>query len=170
MRFLLVMLAVAAPMTLPACENTKAGERDASASGNTKDVAPVALQAGAVRPDPPGHELRSEALRPAASAAISTPGTEPRAPGTESPAIPSEAAGTPSSGKNTANSGLARSGTANDGAGNPPPTAADEAVDEGNGEPMDDVDDEEASVTDKSGVDSPAVDEEPEGTGIKLQE
>ena len=169
MRFLLVMLAVAAPMTLPACESTKAGERDASASGNTKDLAPVALQPGAVRPEHPSHELRSEALRPEASGARSTAGAEARAPGAEARAVPSEAAGTPSSGeKNTATSGMAR---AHDVAGNPPPTAADEGgVDEGNGEPMDDVDDEEASVTDKSGVDSPAVDEESEGTGIKLQE
>jgi hypothetical protein len=56
--------------------------------------------------------------------------------------------------------------------GQHPPTAVDEGgLDDGNGEPMDDVDDEEVPATDKSGADHPAVvDEESEGTGIKLQE
>jgi hypothetical protein len=52
--------------------------------------------------------------------------------------------------------------------GNAPPGSATQP-DEGNGEPMDDVDDG-VSATDKSGVDNAAEEDDSDGTDIKVEE
>ncbi len=173
MRFLLVMLAVAASMVpLLACEATKASQNDASAPGNTKALAPAALETGERHAQRGGSEgdraegPRSESLQPRAVQAEAVQAASSRTV---------EAQGIDVAAKDVAASNVVVSDVpTNDIAakGNHPPASGDErGIDEGNGEPMDDVDDEEIPATDKSGVDHPRpVDEESEGAGIKLQD
>ena len=167
MRFLLVMLAVAAStIPLVGCEATKAGEKDASALGNTKELASGALQnPGALQNDErPADERQTEELR--AQQVLQATASRAAGDSASGKTIP----GRTISDKNLSGNDLVADDLAAQ--GNHPATSGDEGgIDEGNGEPMDDVDDEEVPATDKSGVDHPpAADEEPEGTGIKLQE
>jgi hypothetical protein len=180
MRFLLVMLAVVASLSpLVACDATKSEEKDASPLDGRKGLAPATLQnAARLQPASDRHEDsrsegdRSEGNRLEADRARSTElvGADAlRATGSRT----SESLSQPAEAKGTLQARAHAEGPDGIAANRQhAPTSGDEGgVDEGNGEPMDDVDDEEVPVTDKSGVDLPAaVDDEPEGSGIKLQD
>jgi len=173
MRFFLLMLATAAFGV--ACE------KDLALSNTTQNLVPTAAVApAAVTIANPGGANPGMANAAGAvpsgvvPAAVAPGGVAPGgvapggvAPGGVSPSVPAAAS----------ERGMVAS---------PPPSArasdrgtADKAeVDEGNGEPMDDVDDEVVPVTDKSGVDnreteegpSGPVDEDSEGADIDLRE
>jgi hypothetical protein len=175
MRFLLVMLAVVASLSpLVACDATKSEEKDASPLDGTKGLAPATLHDEAhLQAAGDRHEDgRSEGNRREADGARSTElvGADAlRATGSRT----SESLSQPAEAKGTLQARAHAEGPDGIAANRQhAPTSGDEGgVDEGNGEPMDDVDDEEVPATDKSGVDLPAtVDDEPEGSGIKLQD
>jgi hypothetical protein len=177
MRFLLVMLAVAASLApLVACEATKSGERDASPLNGTNELAPAAVQREVVQREivqPEGAPSEALGARREAHAgpdALRAKGSPTAKSLTEASADRGAVPARPEGARAIAADNLTGDSLAARGAH--PPTSIDEGgSDEGNGEPMDDVDDEEVPATDKSGADHPAaVDEESEGTGIKLQE
>jgi hypothetical protein len=169
MRFLLVMLAVAASLApLVACEATKSGDKDASPLDGTKQLAADIVRREVVQQEGARSEARS--AEHAGPEALRATGSQTAEPLTQPSAKSGSVAARPDGASAAADSLTAGSLAAK--GGEHPPTSIDEgALDEGNGEPMDDVDDEEVPPTDKSGAEHPAaVDEESEGTGIKLQE
>lgn len=148
MRALLLMFAAAAVGL--ACE------KDAALSKSTNSLAPAqatAPETSALKGAAPPSSVPEESA--AGGVAAATP----------SPAAPSTAAPSP-----------AEPGSAAKPATTPLEASARHALeparsaDEGNGEPMDDVDDDEAvPATDKSGVDEP-VDDDSEGVGIDIRQ
>jgi hypothetical protein len=162
MRFLLLMLATAA--VLSACE------KDPALSNTTNQLAPAkarpvdganaAVPSGAVPVNAATDSLPSSALGTKAELAPAASGS-----GVPRGAVSSGSASVPATPTAPASAPLARS---------PMPVANDE----GNGEPMDDVDDELVPATDKSGVDNAEaeegptgpLEEDPEGADIDLRE
>lgn len=171
MRFLLITFATA--VSVSACE------KDPALSNTTNQVAPASARP-AEGINPPASSSASPVntatasrsssavgtkgdIAPAANVAVSVAGVS--GSGVPSGVVPSNGVPAPGAHTDPASAPLAR------------PTVP-VASDEGNGEPMDDVDDDVVSATDKSGVDNAEaeeaptgpLDEDPEGADIDLRE